>query len=191
MSDHPVIEPGQPSPPNMTPPNAPSPPTPGLSADAPPSSYSLLPDRPASAPIIMAWGAVVTYEEHPGVGYSPVAGPPGTPPATWQIHAPYTLKTVTWVAQAIGGKPELPSADTGSANERLLYKKLSPQVPQVNQDGLAIWTVGGSYHYMLNGCPGPNDSLGVGSHPLSVLPPQLNTLVLSDFKQLLAAAVVS
>lgn len=192
MSDHPVLQPGQPTPPSLTAPSVPSPPSPGITGNGRPSSFDHLADRPVTAPIVTQWGAEVSYESFQGIGKSPLAGPPGTPfVATWVIHQPYTLKTVSFVCQAIGGNPELPSSDTYSDNEQLLYTRLAPQVPQVNQDGLPIWTVTGEYVYVLYITPGDTDTLGIGSHPLSVLPPELNTLNVGDFKHMLAAAVVS
>lgn len=192
MSDHPPIGPGQPTPPQLTTPGAGNSTPASLADGPPPSSYALLPDRPATAPILIAWGAEVSYDIDSGLRSSPLAGPAGSgKSAFWRVHGGVCRKVVTFTCQAIGGKPEIPSPNTGSGNEVLILRRLAPQTPQMNQDGLPIWTVVGQYVYNLQVPPGDNDALGIGRHPLSVLPPELNTLTMSDFSKMLGAAVVT
>ena len=111
--------------------------------------------------------------------------------AFWRVHGGSCTKTVSWVTQAIGGRPELPLTDTGSANEVIMLTIVSPQIPQMNQDGLLIWTITGKYIYDLQTPPSAGDQLGTGRHPLSILPPELNTLRVTDFFPMLGAAVVT
>lgn len=187
------LGPGEPTQPQLVPPFPdPAPTQQGVSDDLSPPSVALLADRLPGRPAIIAWGCEVTYEDDFGAGGSPVAGKPGTPGATWVIHGGERRKIVTFVAQASGGKPELPSPLPVGPGETFLRRRLSPQVPQIGLDGQPIVTVGGQYVFKVPGPFNPDgsfmDNYGVGSHPLSVLPPEYNTLNIADFKRLLASA---
>lgn len=188
------VFPGEPTPPQLVapldPPAVPQDPSDDFGGPSP--SLALLADRLPTAPAIMAYGCEVSYEDDLGIRTSPVAGPPGTPAAEWRCHGGIRYKTVTFVAQASGGKPELPSPYNVGPNEKFLARRLSPQVPQIGLDGKPIWTIGGKYIYRI---PGPYDADGtfmdnydVGSHPLSILPPEANTLNINDFGRLIASA---
>ena len=144
-------------------------------------------------PGLIAWGCQVTYSTDQGLAWSPVAGGPGQRQvAIWRTHTGFTVKTVDYAAQAVGGKPEIPSPDTGSGNEVLVHHVESAGFPAViPESGKQVWAVTGKYIYILQQKPDPTDTLGIGSTPLSTLSPALNTLVYADFIKCLAPAQVA
>lgn len=63
-----------------------------------------------------------------------------------RVRRPITTKTVTWTAQRINCKPILPHWNTGTTNEKLLYRTISARNPlqSINQK---TWEVSGVYVY--------------------------------------------
>ena len=142
-------------------------------------------------PVITAWGVQVSYEWDEGLRYAPVAGSRlDRRAAVWRTHSGVCIKVVSWVAQTVGDRPILPSPGTGSLNEVLISKGISPALPTVLPMGDQGWTVAGVYRYVLLNPPAAGDTLGTGGHPLSLYPASANQLQVSDFRDLLDAASV-
>ena len=143
-------------------------------------------------PALTGWGAEVCYEFDAGIRHAPVAGRANDRPvAFWRTHSGCCVKVVRWVVQAIGGVPELPSPDTGSANEVLIAQAVSPAVPSAMPMGDQVWTVAGVYRYALQKAPAAGDRLGTGASPLLDMPASANRLDISHYRTLLDAAQVA
>lgn len=77
----------------------------------------------------------------------------GTQPATGpdqnnivRVRRPITTKTVIWTAQRLGVKPLLPHWNTGSTNEKLMYRTISARNP-LQTLNKKVWEVSGVYVY--------------------------------------------
>lgn len=118
--------------------------------------------------ILYSWGANVAYDHVSGLVASPVAASPQNAPpvAFWRSHAPYDVKTVTWVAQMIGALPPMPSSDTGTPNEVLMWKRIVLLAPDITPDGQSIYGLMGTYFYCLQVPLNDSDPILVPNHPL-------------------------
>jgi hypothetical protein len=159
--------------PIRTVPALPDVPNPAAVAQAPYTEYAITPQ------LVWNYGLVA----------QPVAGPPGTPCKVVRLHAPFCTKVVTWVARRVGAKPVCPSPDTGSADEVLIGKSISPPAPGTLVDGSQVWTVQGTYWYALQVPPSETDPLMAGATPADGGGPTANVLYPSDFSRNLIAPV--
>jgi len=193
FGDEPVTGPAQAAP---QVPSVPPLPTPAPDPPAPPLPPDLgdLADTPADSPMLVAYGIKTDYRDATGLGWSPVAGPPDDPgPGVvfWRIHKPFTVKKVTFVCQAMNGRPPIPSKATTSDNEVYIDGQVSFATDTPLPTGEEVCTASGVYFFVLQNGIGDGDSYGTSSHPMSVYPAAMNTLDVSDFKDMLGAAVVA
>lgn len=180
-----------PGPPQQVPTQSSSPPqqVPTQSTLPLPPYLNTLAPRPDAAPILFGFGIQSEYTFSEGLGCSPIAGPKlARQVAVWRIHSGMCFRVVTFVCQAMNGKPAIPSPFTGNNNEVLFTKRVSPATPATMPTGEQVWTVVGSYYFLCQQAPSPSDELATAKHPLSIIPAALNVLRPSDFLFLLGSS---
>jgi hypothetical protein len=84
-----------------------------------------------------------------GIVPVPSAGPPGTPPAFIQVHAPYQIRLVAFEVEKWGAAPALPNPNTGNPNEVLIYQELDTSGPIVSNMANAWQRITGFYVYFI------------------------------------------
>jgi hypothetical protein len=159
----------------------------------PPPNFGALSVEADGAPFPVAFGITTVYKTFTGRAFSPVAGVPDNGPdiAPHRLHKPFTMKRVSFVVQAVGGLPPVPSSYTGSDNEWLLDEVIGVSAPGTLPAGDQLHTVTGSYLYVLQNGIGVGDSYGSAANPMSNYAPEQNTLDPADFERLLGAARVT
>jgi len=96
------------------------------------------------------WDAVVLTSIDRGLCSMPVAGPPGTPAAIFQVHAPVGTQLVKWTAKRRGEPPMLPDPDPEDANKVLKTAGAAVYTKELMADGTThVFTVEGSFLYLL------------------------------------------
>lgn len=122
---------------------------------------------------------------HSGLMQLPTAGPVGTPARIVRVHAPYSIKVVTWVVMVHclqGEKPVLPHWDTLDPNEVCTLAEVRVDAPAIRSGGeVFLWRASGEYHYA-SGYAGRSVISG-GATPAAVLPPESFGLTEGDFSK--------
>lgn len=122
---------------------------------------------------------------HSGLMQLPTAGPVGSPARMVRVHAPYSIKVITWVvykACEVSEKPTLPHWDTGDPNEVCTIGEVRVDSPTLTADGKTLlWRVSGEYHYA-SGQAGRSQMSG-GSSPAITLPPESFGINEGDFSK--------
>jgi hypothetical protein len=142
------------------------------------------------APYI-GYGIHAEYAWDMGLLATPIAGPPGTPAEVTRVHGGLCFKVVEWAAQRLLELPQLPSSDTGSTNEVLLFKQISPAMRNLLPDGTPIWTVAGRYGYVLLVPPSDNDPMLIPAAPFDLGRFQLTVLTPANYTKEMLGPVPS
>lgn len=125
------------------------------------------------------------FVTHHGLLQLPTAGPVGSPARMVRVHAPYSIKVITWVVYKLcelGEKPILPHWDTGDTNEVCTIAEVRIDSPTIAENGQAFhWRVHGEYHYA-SGQAGRSQMSG-GSSPAITLPPESFGINEGDFSK--------
>jgi hypothetical protein len=152
-----------------------------------PPNFATLVVPPDGAPVLTGFGLETHYKRFTGRSFSPYSGGPDDGPAVapWCNHKPFMVKKVVCVAEAVGGKPPIPSSDTGDPNDWLLSEDVVLATPATMPAGDQLWRVALVYYYVMLGNPSTLTAYGSSSNPMSNVPAALNTLNVSDFKQML------
>lgn len=119
------------------------------------------------AGVPLQYGTTTHYYTDLGLIGLPVGGPVGTPACVAQMYAPICFKVVTFSAEVLGDQPILPNPDTGSANDVLLFKRISGAMPNPLPDQSQSWTMKIQYIYLMLQPPSDSDRLGFGVNPYS------------------------
>jgi hypothetical protein len=119
----------------------------------------------------------------------PAAGPDPTPARIVRVHAPYTLKVVTWEIQTVcplGTKPLFPHWNTNDSGELLYYGHIEIQAPVLAPGGNAfIWYGVGEYQYVRTSA---STTYPTGTTPISIVTAGNFTIDESNFSTLLLDA---
>lgn len=137
----------------------------------------------ADADGLWGYGITACYARDRGLRGAPVAGPYGTRQAVWRCHGGSSRKLVFFVASRFQLPPVLPHPDTGSDNDVLLYDYLTPTMKTAFVGGGVLYTVVGSYEYLMQQPPGDGDPILFPESPL--LAPSAVTLNPSAFSRYL------
>jgi hypothetical protein len=89
------------------------------------------------------------YERDEGILVLPIAGPPGTPAAIIQVHAPYGIRRVKWEAAKRGVPPPIPTPKDTPSGDKILSSSIvvhQPR-PEVSQSKLGF-AMEGEYVYV-------------------------------------------
>lgn len=138
---------------------------------------------------VTAYGIATGYEWDKGLVGLPVAGPDRTPCKVLRLHGGICCKVIRWVAQRIAQKAALPSWDTQSPNEILMWKKISSDLPGTMVDGTTVWSRVGEYRYLLLVPPADTDDLAGSAPPWSAVSAPYCTVTADEFSTTIVAPV--
>lgn len=120
-----------------------------------------------------------------GLFQLPTAGPVGTPARIVRLHAPTSMKIITWVVEMeceIGQKPVLPHWDTGDVNEVFVKGEVEVDSPNIRANGQIFhWRAKGEYHYV--SALAGREAITGGAAPSISLPPAAFDLNYGDFSR--------
>ena len=189
----------------------PTPPTPAFTAipagaDVAGPTYGVvpsLPDWPASANLAtngqlgaggpyMGWGQTITVSVDTGLACNATQGPKGYPQDPVRVHGGKAVKVIQGVAIRLGGKPQVPSSDTGSNNDVLVRKAVATFNQTPMPDGSPVYGVVWLFVYEMQAPPADGDSYQFSRSPLYVGPVDaLNPADFSSYMNTPAPAVTS
>lgn len=120
-----------------------------------------------------------------GLFQLPTAGPVGTPARIVRLHAPTSIKVITWVVEMdcpVGQKPVLPHWDTGDVNEVFIRGQVVLDSPNIRANGeMFLWRATGEYHYV--SALAGREAITGGAAPSISLPPAAFDLNYGDFSR--------
>jgi hypothetical protein len=126
---------------------------------APALPPAISPAAPTLTGTYTTWTVYVEYAEDLGLRGMVPSGPIGLPTEIVRFQSPSCVKSIHWLAECWGAKPILPSWDTQSPNEVLIYRTRGLIAPGQAVDWKQVWRCNGVYTYVLQTPPGPNDNL--------------------------------
>lgn len=121
--------------------------------------------------------------------YTPVPQQSRQPAKIVQLYAPYGIKTISFVVIRRDKQPVVPSPDSLSNNDKLLYSDVIVEAPALDAGGQNhLYAARGVYVYALIQPVYPTDGLNEGRHPYDVTPASTNKLPGTNFNQTLTAS---
>lgn len=143
----------------------------------------------------LGYGSSVVYEFDMGLREQPVAsGPAKNPVQFTRVHTGVCYKVIAAVGVALDMEPPVPSQNTGSINDVLIYKKILSFSPGKCLDGSELNGIVALYVFCLQQMPAVTDSLDSGKTPIDVNTVAGNVIPPTQFQDTLmgpAAAVTN
>ncbi len=124
--------------------------------------------------------SVIDYR-HEGKLQIPVSGPPGTKCVFAELHAPYGVRVVSWIAFRDGKIPILPDFETSDANEVLLDVIIGTCEPKVIDGVRFEFSVTGQAKYGLYLPSDKKTGYQMGASVLSTNPAMMNVIRENNF----------